>query len=247
MEAKGGRLLVELKVDTVEHAGAAAYQELKPGNYLKLRVSDNGYGISPENISRIFDPYFTTKEKGKGSGMGLATVYGIVKDHGGHISVKSEVGSGTSFTLLFPLKVNETITEIETTKPLPRGNETILLVDDEDAIIDVGKELLENLGYLVEARVSSQDALEAFRAQHTKYDLVITDMAMPKMNGLQLTENILAINPNVPIILCTGFSQNLDTESASKVGIKRVLMKPITLNDLAKTVRSVLDDTSAAN
>jgi two-component system cell cycle sensor histidine kinase/response regulator CckA len=172
----------------------------------------------------------------------FAISHGIVKNHGGDIKVYSEPGTGSSFHLLFPLIENMAEKTIETSGSLPMGNEQILFVDDEKFLIDIGKEALEDLGYQVETRISSYDALEAFRNQPDKYDLIITDMTMPKMTGTKLAEEIKKIRPGIPIILCTGYSKGITTENATKMGINSILMKPLTLHELANTVRRVLEE-----
>ncbi|MBU1234005.1 MAG: cache domain-containing protein, partial [Proteobacteria bacterium] len=242
MEEKGGRLKIDLLPVTISSQDLSNYPDLNPGRYLKLIVSDTGYGINPDKISKIFDPYFTTKQIGEGTGLGLSTVHGIVKDHDGSVKVYSEVNKGSAFQVLLPLVESEADQSIEIEERLPRGTETILFVDDEKLLIDIGKELLKGLGYSVETRASSLDAYEAFRANPEKYDLVVSDMTMPKLTGEQLAMKIQEIDPDLPIILCTGFSSRLNTEELEKVGVKKILMKPITLMELAVAVRTVLDE-----
>jgi PAS domain S-box-containing protein len=178
---------------------------LDPGSYIKLTAKDTGEGMDKAVMERVFDPYFTTKEKTGGTGMGLAVVHGIVKSHGGAITVYSEPGKGSTFNVFLPrIKVPEGVAETEKMIPLPRGRERILFVDDEPFIVEIGKGMLEHLGYQVTTRTSSIEALEAFRAQPAKFDLVITDMTMPKMTGDKLAKELMRIMPNLPIILCTG-------------------------------------------
>ena len=192
-------------------------------------------------IPRIFEPYFTTKEKGEGTGLGLATVHGIVKNHKGVSKVCSEPGVGTSFHIFLPVDESSTAAH-EQSELIPQGNEQILFIDDEKFLTDVAKELLESLGYKVETRVSGYDALEAFQASPYKYDLVITDMTMPKMTGDVLAKKIKTIRPDVPILMCTGFSSMLAEKDIKEMGINSILMKPLTINDLANTVRAILDE-----
>ncbi|BBO75549.1 hypothetical protein DSCW_29660 [Desulfosarcina widdelii] len=244
MEKKGGKLSVDLHPIAINENDRSNFNELKPGLYIKLMVTDTGHGMDNYTISRIFDPYYTTKEVGEGTGMGLALVHGIVKDHGGDIKVYSELGVGTAFHILFPtIEGNEekATTEID---PLLKGKGNILFVDDEKPLVDIGKDLLEFLGYQVETRTSPIDALEALRAKPDKYDLVITDMTMPNMNGDKLVEEIKQFLPKLPIIICTGFSKRLSQDKKSEMGIDSILMKPLTLNDLATTVKKVLDETN---
>lgn len=218
--------------------------DLDPGPYIRLNVSDAGHGMERKVIDRIFEPYFTTKEKGEGTGMGLAVVHGIVKSHGGAISVYSETGRGTTFHVYLPRIEREVKAEPEEIMPLPTGKEQILFVDDEPAIVDIGKGILESLGYTVVTRTSPIEALEAFKAQPDKFDLVITDMTMPKMTGDKLAKELMAIRPDIPIILCTGFSELINEEKAKAMGIRRLVMKPIVQREMANAVRKVLDQPS---
>ena len=240
MRDKGG--ILEVSISTLELDGnaLAIYPNLIPGPYLKLSISDTGDGMDPSTLEQIFDPYFTTKEKGVGTGMGLAVVHGIVKSHGGAITVSSETGKGTTFDMLFPRIQKAIEHEAEVFEPLPLGNERILFVDDEKALVDVGKQMLERLGYQVFTRTSSIEALEAFRADPHKFDLIVTDMTMPNMTGDVLAEKIMAIRPDIPIMLCTGFSERITRENAKKKGIREFAMKPLVMNKLAKTIRKVL-------
>lgn len=242
MEEAGGSLEIELIPAIISSEDFSNYPDLNPGHYLKLMVSDTGHGISPGQMQKIFDPYFTTKQAGKGSGLGLSTVHGIVKDHGGIIQVYSEIDKGTTFQIFLPLAKVEEQRSVQFKGNFPRGNETILYVDDEKLLIDIGKELLEGLGYSVETRASSIDAYEAFLAHPGKYDLVVTDMTMPKLTGEKLAIKIHEFDSAVPVILCTGYSTRLNTDRMKSMGVKQVLMKPVTLAELAMAVRTALDD-----
>jgi CheY-like chemotaxis protein len=228
---------VDLHSDDTDHI-----DDLESGQYIKLTVSDTGHGIEPAIMDKIFDPYFTTQEIGKGTGLGLSVVHGIVNSHGGHISAYSEPDKGTRFDVYLPLFDLADI-KAETVSPekLTIGNEHILLVDDEKPIVDVVQQMLERLGYQVTVRTSSIEALEVFRASMDKFDLVITDLTMPNMTGDKLAGELMNIRPDIPIILCTGFSEKMSKERAEALGIKDFLMKPIVKSDLAKTVREVLD------
>ncbi|HSQ84314.1 MAG TPA: PAS domain S-box protein [Desulfobacterales bacterium] len=238
----GGILDVSLKNVELDKNRAAQHPDLNPGRYVNLKVSDTGHGISAREIDRIFDPYFTTKDIGKGTGMGLSVVHGIVKGHEGAISVKSEYGQGTTFSIFFPVIEKQTAIETEPIKDLPTGNERILLVDDEKSILFTGRNLLERLGYQVETRQNPIEALDLFRVDPNQFDLVITDMTMPKMTGDQLVQEILKIRPDLPVILNTGFNEKIDEEKAKQIGIRQYIEKPFNRRILANVVREVLDE-----
>jgi len=241
MEATGGKLTITLK--EVELAA----EDLKdpamiPGLYVCLTVADTGPGMEQSIIDRIFDPYFTTKEEGKGSGLGLAVIHGIVKNHGGYISVYSEPGRGAEFKVYLPvIKKQKETAKVETDTPIQKGTEHILLIDDQGIIVDIERQMLERLGYHITARTSSIEALEAFRANPDKFDLVITDMTMPNMTGDKLAGEMIKIRPHIPIILCTGFSEMISKEGAESLGLKGFLMKPVVLKELSSVIRKVLD------
>jgi CheY-like chemotaxis protein len=220
---------------------ATQYPELKSGSYVKLTISDTGHGMDAATMERIFDPYFTTKAQDKGTGMGLAVVHGIVKGYGGGIHVQSTPGRGTRFDILFPIMEKQIISETEELKTLATGNEHILFIDDEDILIDLGKQMLKKLGYRVETRTQPVKALEVFRAGPDKFDLVISDMTMPNMNGDTLAMELMKIRPDIPVIICTGYSERMDDQRAQELGIKGLIMKPFTIRSLSKTVRNVLD------
>ena len=242
MEENGGTLEVILNNENLDTESADAFPDLEPGRYVKLTVKDTGQGIDPQLMDKIFEPYFTTKDVGNGTGMGLALVHGIVKSHGGAVTVYSEVGKGTSFHVYLPL-VEEDTDILETAKDsvqLPTGTERILFVDDEKAAVDVMQSMLEKLGYKVTARTSSIEALEAFRNKPQEFDLVITDMTMPNMTGKDLAKELMTIRPDIPIILCTGFSEKIDERIAEEMGIRAFVMKPIVMRQIADTIREVL-------
>lgn len=214
---------------------------LCPGDFIELSVADNGPGMDQAIINRIFDPFFTTKEVGQGTGMGLSVVHGLVEKHGGRITVESEPGKGSTFVVLLPAWKGEHVKETITVKPIPTGNERILFVDDEMMLVRMGKRMLEQLGYQVTSTTSSLEALEAFKSQPDKFDLVITDQSMPRMSGDELVAKLLAIKPDIPIILCTGYSSIIDEKSAAEIGVKAFLVKPLEKNEFAVTIRKVLD------
>ncbi|MBW2604579.1 MAG: PAS domain S-box protein [Deltaproteobacteria bacterium] len=241
----GGTLGIGIKNVVLGEDTASVDSDLSPGNYVKLTVSDTGQGINPELKKRVFDPYFTTKEVGKGTGLGLSVVHGIVKSLEGAISVGSELGKGTAFCIYFPVIEEEAVIETEMVEDLPTGNERILFVDDEESIVYVGQNRLERLGYRVVTKMNPVEALELFRANPDQFDLVITDMTMPHMTGDQILEEILKIRPDMPTILCTGFSEKIDEEKAKEIGIRQYIEKPVKRSDLAKLVRKVLDNKSS--
>ena len=205
-------------------------------------VSDTGEGIDPEIIDKIFDPYFTTKDKGTGTGMGLAVVHGIVKNHGGAITVKSKPGKGTVFDVLFPCIEVEQKPEYDgDSVSLPRGSERILFVDDEESLVNLGKQILEHLGYKVTVQTNATEALDLFRGQPEQFDLVITDTNMPDLTGDRLASQLIKIRPDIPVIICTGYSERISEEKAKQIGIRAFAMKPLAMRDLAQVVRKVLD------
>jgi signal transduction histidine kinase/CheY-like chemotaxis protein len=238
---ENGKIYVELK-ETDLGPDDTGNLSVRPGRYARLTVSDNGCGIGPETMKKIFEPYFTTKEKGKGTGLGLAVVHGIVKGNGGDIRVYSEVGKGATFSVYLPLleKMQDSPAE-KVAVGYESGSESILMVDDEVQIVRLQRMTLERLGYRVTARASSVDALESFRADPEEFDLVLTDFSMPDMTGVQLAREIHAIRADIPVIVCTGFSERINRETAEGLGIRGFLTKPVAKADLAGTVRSVLD------
>jgi two-component system cell cycle sensor histidine kinase/response regulator CckA len=204
-------------------------------------VRDTGHGIDPKIMDRIFDPYFTTKGMTEATGMGLAVVQGIVNSYGGAITVKSEVGKGTIFEVFIPCIEAEVLEEIEKPEELPTGDECILFVDDEKGVVKAYTRGLKNLGYDVVSFTDPLEALEAFQKNPERFDLVITDMTMPKLRGDKLAKEVMMIRPEVPVILCTGYSKRISEHEAKEMGIKSYAMKPLIMKDLAKTVRNVLD------
>ncbi|MBU1154496.1 MAG: PAS domain S-box protein [Proteobacteria bacterium] len=242
MAEAGGVLAIELSTVNMDEDTVKTFATLKAGKYHKLTVSDNGIGMTKGVVDRVFEPFFTTKETGKGTGMGMAVVHGIVREHGGDISIYSEPGQGTTVNVYLPVLETELVTdETEIHLPVVGGTERILLVDDEKALAEIGLRALKYLGYAVTAFTSSREALERFRAGPDDFDLVITDYTMPEMTGAKLSQKILALRPDTPIIICTGFSQQLDDEKAKALGIRKLLMKPLSRGTLARAVREALD------
>ena len=219
--------------------------EIAPGSYVCLSVGDTGHGMDQNVMEKIFDPYFTTKKKGEGTGMGLAMVHGIVKKGGGHIKVYSEPGKGSTFKIYLP-EFHSTDPRQHQKEPVlttlpPGGSERILLVDDEPSLVMLGTNLLRGLGYQVESAIGSREALERFQGNPAAFDLVITDMTMPEMNGAELAQAILRVRPDLPIIVCSGYTEAIANLQISGIGIRATLQKPYLRRTLANTVRSTLD------
>ena len=236
-----GILRVTLEPVHLDRSAAMRYDGLNPGRHVRLSVTDTGRGIDPAVRGRIFDPYFTTKEIGQGLGMGLAIVYGIVKKNDGAIRIESTPGHGTTVEVLFPLMEVRIAAGAPEPGVLPMGTERILVVDDEAPLAKMITRMLEKLGYTVVSTTSSAEACRLFQIQPDRFDLVITDMAMPDMAGDQLARKVFSIRPDMPIILCTGYSDRIDEESAAALGVAAYCMKPVAAETLAQTVRKVLD------
>ena len=241
MREKGGVLEVKLEEVELDADFTALQPDMKPGAYLNLTVSDTGSGMPPDVLERIFDPFFTTKETGEGTGMGLSVVHGIIGSYGGAITAYSEPGQGSTFKVYLPIIETSKEAHIGPEESIPIGSERILFVDDESVLVNMGKQIFESLGYDVTTRTSSIEALELFKNQPDRFDLVITDMTMPNMTGEDLAQELIRIKPNIPIILCTGFSAKIDDQKASAVGIRALVLKPIVKREIATTVRKVLD------
>ncbi len=241
VEEAGGKIVVSLK-ETEAGGEDERRWPLRAGRYAVLSVSDTGPGIDPAVADKIFEPYFTTKAQGKGTGLGLAVVYGIVKNHRGEVRVQSKAGKGATFNVYLPLMEKSEPPATEKSTPVhPTGSERILLVDDEESIARLGQQMLERLGYRVTSCTSSEKALELFRAEPEAYDLVVTDMTMPRLTGDQLARKMLSIRPGTPIIICTGFSERISRDKAAAMGTRGLLMKPIVSSELASMVRKVID------
>lgn len=242
MRKVGGILTVGLNSATLSSEDVQKIPSLRAGEYVKLTVSDTGCGMSEATRERIFEPFFTTKPVGEGTGLGLSVVHGIVKSHDGAVVVKSEVGQGTTFEVYFPvLKANHstTATGIES---LRGGNESILVVDDDPNVAEVIKDALGRyLGYNVTTCVDSMEALELVRTHPFRFDLLLTDQKMPALTGIQLAQEVLSIRKNMPIVMMTGYSENVDEAKCQEIGISGFLLKPPDTSELARTVRKVLD------
>ncbi len=243
MEETGGIMRVTLERTMIDSTLTSEFHQLHEGPYMKLSVSDTGRGMDESTAERIFDPFFTTREKARGTGLGLATVHGIVTNLGGHIHVDSSPGKGSSFTVYLPCSGIEPPHEPASTEGFPGGQgERILMVDDEASIAQIEKQMLEDLGYIVTSKTESTDAFETFRRQPAQFDLVITDMTMPNLTGVDLSRKILQLRPDIPIILCTGFSDHVDRDRAHQLGIRAYLEKPFDKASFAQTIRRVLDE-----
>lgn len=247
MDTGGGTLAVTLKEIEISKTGSIPSIGLPPGEYLKLEISDTGSGIPPEIIKKIFDPYFTTKPVGKGTGLGLAIVSGIVEEHGGHMEVYSEPDQGASFHIFLPVIQEQAVSgksEIPE-RIIEGGSETIMIVDDEDDILESACEILENLGYQTKAFQDSSSAFAEFQAHPDRFDLVVTDMTMPSMNGLDLSKKIFEIRPDQDIFLCTGFSEEINKEKALDIGVAKYFEKPLAIDEFLIEVRDTLDQKSS--
>jgi len=243
MRDGGGVLSVTLNQKKLSDFDCRNKLALNPGNHVVLEVSDTGHGIRSELLARIFDPYFTTKGKGEGTGLGLSVVHGIIKSLHGDITVYSESEKGTVFHVYVPVIAIETQHPVATvTSRIPKGNEHVLVLDDELVITQLESTMLRKLGYKVTAFTDGAEAINAFREDPNLFDLVITDMTMPKMTGIDITNKILKMRPGLPIILCTGFSELINENRAKEMGIREYLMKPIVTKDLAIAVRKALDE-----
>jgi PAS domain S-box-containing protein len=242
MLGQGGTLEVILETQELSPGARAEHFDLQPGPYLKLTISDTGCGMDDATLNKIFDPYFTTKAPDKGTGLGLSVVHGIVESHGGVISVDSQPGRGTRFEVLFPQITTDKKAKQERIESIPTGSERVLLVDDEDAVVETGKSILEKLGYRVKGHTDPQKAYDEFAAHGDDFDLVITDMSMPCLTGEELSKRLMEIRPDIPILLCTGYSDQLDAANAYALGIKRFLIKPLVMGKLAAIIREVLDE-----
>ena len=247
MQQQGGILIVRLQNTVINGGTGDQPTGLAPGSYVRLTVSDTGHGMNETTLDRVFDPYFTTKKQGEGTGLGLATVHGIVENHGGGISVKSTINEGTTFDIYFPR------VEAAFSAALTGWGETgsssfaarILLVDDEEMLIRLGKSILKKLGHTVTAFSNSQDALDCFRKDPQAFDLLLTDQMMPGLTGLDLAQQCQALRADLPIILATGYSEAITKEQAQAQGISAILWKPVTINTMAETIQQALGEKGA--
>jgi two-component system cell cycle sensor histidine kinase/response regulator CckA len=241
MRQTGGVMDIGLTEVLLDAEAVAGHPGTTAGDYLKLTVTDSGEGMPAEVLGKIFDPFFTTKGKDEGTGLGLSVVHGIVKSSGGFITVSSEPGKGSTFNVFWPVIEAQAIPPKEARESLPEGTERVLFVDDEKPLVDIYKQILERYGYEATVRTSSVEALELFKARPDRFDLVITDMTMPHINGLELAAAIIRLRPEIPVIVCTGFSESITQEGLRSIGVREFLMKPISKDDLLRKVRNVLD------
>ncbi len=241
MEDKGGVMEVELKTVEADEIIQDGHPDIVYAPHMVLTVKDTGRGMSRRVLERIFDPYFTTKKKGKGTGLGLSVVHGIVKGHGGEVFADSDGVSGSVFKVMLPVVKGADKEKVRHEEVIPQGYEKILLVDDEKEIVSIEKEILQRLGYRVTAFTSSLEALEDLSNDPSKYDLVISDLTMPNMTGDKLAEKLIKIRPDLPVMLCTGFSEYVSEETSEQFGIKKLVMKPVSIKEMALAIREILD------
>jgi PAS domain S-box-containing protein len=241
MREKGGRLDIRVFKTSLREGNTMPLSDMKAGEYVVLKVSDTGSGMTPETLKQVFDPFFTTKQPGEGTGLGLSVVHGIVESHDGYITVESEPEKGTTFHIYLPRITDDTHPQGYESISIPGGNERILIVDDEDMLVELNRQRLSRLGYEVVATTSSVEALTIFGKEPNGFALVITDYTMPNLTGMDLAVELLKVRATVPIILCTGQSDTVSPEKAKEIGIRGLLTKPLTNRELAKAVRRMLD------
>ena len=245
MQERGGSLGIFLHEVTISAKEIIAEPKIKPGNYIRLEVSDTGCGMDAETKAKIFEPYFTTKEMGKGTGLGLAVVHGIVTAHHGYITVYSEPGQGTTFHVYLPMVDQEPLAvprQAVTSQTIGGGTEHLMLVEDEESIAALVTEVLQSYGYLVTSFADGKQAWHNFVEHALDYDLILTDMSMPHLSGLQLSEKVKEVRPDIPIILCSGYGEMVFKDKARAAGINRSIQKPLELESLARIIREMLDN-----
>lgn len=241
MRDKGGVLSVSFREVMLNPEDLATKPGLTPGPYVRLSISDTGHGIDPAIKDKIFDPFFTTKPPGEGTGMGLSVAHGIVKSHNGFISVYSEYGIGSTFSVYLPcIDTSVHPQKADQAVELFRGSASIMIVDDEESIVEMLKEILEKRGFQVTACTSSLEALAIFQQSPDRFDIVISDQTMPEMTGIQLVQNLLKIKPDLPIILCTGFSESITEEQVKSMGVREFIMKPVIVEDIIRAIKKAL-------
>lgn len=241
MLKKGGVLTVRLSMENLGAKQAGAHPALNPGWYAKITVSDTGCGMDNTTLARLFEPFFTTKPPGEGSGLGLAVVHGIVTEHGGAILVESEPGKGSVFDIYLPTVDHEIVEEPVKVDVLPKGNERILLVDDEESMVIMGRIMLRQLGYKVTTFTQSDEALEVFKKNPDQFDMLVTDQTMPQLTGTQLSKAVKEIRPDLPVIIISGFVENIDKKEVKECGIAGYLAKPFDAHSIGCLIRNLLD------
>jgi signal transduction histidine kinase/ActR/RegA family two-component response regulator len=242
MRGAGGQLTVRLRTVSMDHVQCDDPKTKHPDEYVHLSIEDTGHGIEKDVAERIFDPYFTTKDFSMGRGMGLSVVHGIIESLGGKISVKSQPGKGSKFDILFPVSdVEISENEFKKTATIKTGSERILFIDDEIALARLGKQMLGHYGYIVTMSVNPLKALDLFRQDPNQFDMVITDLTMPNMSGNELIAEMIAIRPDIPVIICSGHSDLIDSDITDQKGIKAFLAKPVRMIDLNNKIREVFD------
>ncbi len=243
MREQGGTLAVALTETDIEPGDRLCEVDLAPGKYLRLEISDTGIGMDSQTRKKIFEPYFTTKDAGEGTGLGLAVVHGIITSHNGQIHVYSEPGQGTTFNVYLPIVTEVSpASPVNGTKEITGGNERILFIDDEEKLTQMAEDFFTGYGYTITTFTDPIPALHHLKKQPDGYDLVITDMAMPSLTGVELAKQMLALRPDLPIILCTGYSETINKESSLKIGIRMYCQKPVMLGKLVESVRRILDN-----
>ncbi|GMV92134.1 MAG: hypothetical protein AMXMBFR82_19120 [Candidatus Hydrogenedentota bacterium] len=240
MREKGGTLTVSLKPFGVDAAIAGSNPDLRQGDYVRLTVADTGHGISPENLERVLEPFFTTKEQGEGTGLGLSTVHGVVKSHGGALTIYSEVGAGTTVHVYLPQATHKRQAEAETIQDVPSGHERILLLDDEAALVRILERGLRKLGYAITSETNPVDALALFKSDPNAFDIVISDLTMPKMTGMEFAAEIRTIRPDLPVVIASGHADDSLRERIAGIGVSYFLAKPIRVPEVARLIRSIL-------
>ena len=237
----GGELYLETKIVTLDDAYCKPHQ-VKPGIYARISVTDTGTGMDEPVCQRIFDPFFTTKEKARGTGLGLSSAYGIIKNHAGIIAVYSEPGQGTTFNIYLPVSHAEAYRDIPTETKLVKGSEIVLLVDDEDMIINVARAMLEKLGYSVLVAKDGKQAVDIIKSKGSEIDLVILDLIMPGIKGGKTFDLIREIQPAIPVILSSGYSLNGQANDIMQRGCNGFIQKPFNISELSQKIRKILDD-----
>jgi CheY-like chemotaxis protein len=235
----GGDLYLQTENVTFDETYSGPY-EVKPGRYVKISVTDTGMGMDKTTQERIFEPFFTTKKMGRGTGLGLASAYGIIKNHGGMINVYSEKGQGTTFIIYLTASEKEIVEEKAPSKPIPKGRETVLLIDDEEMVVSIGEKLLKRMGYGVISARNGKEAIELYEKNQDKIDIVVLDMILPEIGGGEIYDRLKAINPEVKVLLSSGYSIEGMASEILKRGCNGFIQKPFRIIELSKKIREIL-------